>query len=67
MATSNTIFWVFGMTRPGIETWSPEPLANTLLIRPIARYSTYSLDIVKQYNPIWVLNVKFMIHVNIYK
>ena len=25
----------FGMTRPGIEPWSPGPLANTLLIRPI--------------------------------
>ena len=27
-------FWVFGMTRPGIEPQSPGPLANTLLIRP---------------------------------
>ena len=27
-------FLVFGMTRPGIEPWSPEPLAKTLLIRP---------------------------------
>ena len=24
-------FWVFGMTRPGIEPQSPRPLANTLL------------------------------------
>ena len=23
-------FWVFRMTRPGIETWSPGPLANIL-------------------------------------
>ena len=30
-------FWVFGMTRPGIEPWSPEPLANTLFIRLLAR------------------------------
>ena len=29
-------FWVFGMTRPGIEPRSPGPLANTLLIRPMA-------------------------------
>ena len=29
-------FWVFGMTRPGTEPWSPEPLANTLHIRPMA-------------------------------
>ena len=25
-------FWVFGMTQPGCEPWSPEQLANTLLI-----------------------------------
>ena len=29
-------FWDFGMTQPEIETRSPEPLANTLLIKPIA-------------------------------
>ena len=27
---SRTIFWVFGMTQPGIEPQSPGPLANTL-------------------------------------
>ena len=27
---SSTIFWVFGMTWPGIEPRSPGPLANTL-------------------------------------
>ena len=27
-------FWVFGMTRPGIERRSPGPLANTLTPRP---------------------------------
>ena len=32
---SITIFWVFGMTRPGVERWSPRPWANTLLIRPM--------------------------------
>ena len=31
------IFWVFGMTRPGIEPRSPRPLANTLLIRLMAQ------------------------------
>ena len=36
-AASSTIFWIFGMTQPGIEPWSPRPLANTLLIRPMAR------------------------------
>ena len=25
------------MTRPGIESWSPGPLANTLLVKPMAR------------------------------
>ena len=34
-AASSTIFLVFGMTQPGIEPWSPRPLANTLLIRPM--------------------------------
>ena len=33
---SSSIFWVFGMTQPGIEPWSPRVLANTLLIRPMA-------------------------------
>ena len=32
---SSTIFWVFGMTRLGIEPRSPRPLANTLTITPI--------------------------------
>ena len=31
---SSTIFWVFGMTRLGIEPRSPELLANTLPTRP---------------------------------
>ena len=35
-AASSTIFWVFGMTRPGTEPRSPGPLVNTLLIRPMA-------------------------------
>ena len=33
---SSTIFWVFGMTRPGLEPRSPGPLANTLPTRPIS-------------------------------
>ena len=32
---SSTIFKVFGMTRPGIEPWSPGPLANTLPTGPV--------------------------------
>ena len=36
-AASSTIFWVFGMIRPEIEPRSPGPLANTLLIKPMAR------------------------------
>ena len=35
-AASSTIFWVFGMIRPGIQPQSSGPLANTLLIRPMA-------------------------------
>ena len=42
-AALSTIFWVFSMTQPGIETRSPEPLANTLLIRSIVRYFIKSL------------------------
>ena len=34
MEASSTIFWVFGMTRPGIELC----LANTLTIMPIHLY-----------------------------
>ena len=33
---SRTIFCVFGMTRPGIEPRSPEPLANILTARPMS-------------------------------
>ena len=33
-ATSSTSFWVFGMTRPEIESRFAGPLVNTLLIRP---------------------------------
>ena len=39
---SNTIFWVFGMTQPGIEPQSPRPLVNTQLIRPMARLYIYT-------------------------
>ena len=38
MTASSTIFCVFVMTRPGIEPRSPEPLAKTLLIRPMASF-----------------------------
>ena len=34
---SSTIFWVFGMTQPGIELWSPGQLANTLPFRPLGK------------------------------
>ena len=34
-------FWVFGITRPGIELQSPWPLAGTLPIRPMARIFIY--------------------------
>ena len=34
MEASSTMFWVFGMTRPGIEPQYPEPLTDTLTIKP---------------------------------
>ena len=34
---SSTIFWIFGMTRPRIESRPPGPLVNILFIRPMAR------------------------------
>ena len=34
-AASSTIFWVFGITRPGIEPGFLGPLANTLTIMPM--------------------------------
>ena len=42
-ATSSTFFffWVFSMTQPQIEPWSPGPLVNTLLISPMARSDFY--------------------------
>ena len=36
MEASSTIFWVFGMTWPGIEPRSLRPLANTLTIMPMS-------------------------------
>ena len=46
---SSTIFRVFGMTRPGIEPWSPGSMANILPTRPMGRYvrkleSLYSIN-----------------------
>ena len=47
---SSTIFWVFGMTRPGTEPRSPGWLANTLTARPMSGLihinNTYKLCIV---------------------
>ena len=34
------------MTRPGIELWPPGPLANTLLIRPMARFNVRYIGII---------------------
>ena len=36
-------FLVFGMTQSGIEPKSPEQLANTLLIRPMAAHKRLNL------------------------
>ena len=40
-AAPSIIFWVFDMTRPGIEPRSPGPLGNTLLIKMIHQYQDY--------------------------
>ena len=62
----STIFWVFGMTQPGIEPWSPEPLANTLLIRPmvwfLAVFMNLSilLDVVKVKKDIFCYKLYFL-------
>ena len=37
-AASSTIFWVFGMTQPEIETRPRRPWADTLLIKPMTQY-----------------------------
>ena len=44
---SSTIIIVFGMTRPKIETRSPVPLVNTLLIRPMARCISIHNNVIK--------------------
>ena len=43
-------FWDFGMTRPGIEPRSPGPSANTLKIRPMARFSVPLMDQIELLN-----------------
>ena len=50
---SGTIFWVFGITKPEIEPWSPGPLVNTLLIRPISEL----LDITNKLISNFFLNI----------
>ena len=37
-------FWLFGMTRPGIEPRSPGPLANTLLKTGVFSIRLYFSD-----------------------
>ena len=58
-AASSTIFLVFSMTRPGIEPWSPGPVANTLLIRPMARSHTKLVHTWKQICKLWILPQNF--------
>ena len=43
-AASSTIFWVFGMTQPGIEPRSPGPLANSYLKLYNLRINFYLLQ-----------------------
>ena len=46
---SSTIFWVFGMTRPGIEPLSPGPSANMLYI------------LAKEPNKLWKMKVTMIL------
>ena len=50
-AASSIIFWVSSMSRPGIEPRSPGPLANTLLISPMARF----ISIKQPYNFVQII------------
>ena len=54
-AASGTIFWIFGMTRPGIEPRPPRSLVNTLLIRP----NTW-----KRRTSFWIVRDHHTIHTN---
>ena len=45
----STIFWVFGMTLPGIEPRSPGPLANTLTAWPMSGIKCKYALIVKKF------------------
>ena len=49
-------FLVFGMIRPGIEPWSPGPLANTLLIRPMDQANDLVLIILFNINYLFTYN-----------
>ena len=53
-----------GMTRPGIDPRSPGPLANTLIIRPMA-YKDWVVN--KASDPItWLIKLAVAVHDNIY-
>ena len=45
---SSTIFWVFGMTWPGIEAQSLRPLANTLLTKKAYLISMDGMTMVRR-------------------
>ena len=56
-------FWVFGMTRPGIEPWSSGPLTNTLLCTQL--YSIYTQNIFQFVAIIKVLSTNMLIQFKI--
>ena len=58
-------FLVFGITRPGIEPWSPGPLVNTLLIRPIYEMTQKFRQYIDAQN-LGVLNMHMSIYIYIY-
>ena len=59
-AALSTIFWVFGMTWPGIEPWSPRPFMNTLLIRAIDRLFFLKFVEKVKFGSYWLLIIDSM-------
>ena len=47
---SSIIFWVFGMTQPGIEPWSSGPWVNTLPTRPMSWSSFFIFSFISNYH-----------------
>ena len=49
-------FWVFGMSRRGIETVFPGSLAKTQLVRPMDLFQTIQFSLIIQFSSIWPID-----------